>query len=675
MKITHSSGEEYDLTPGTQLEMSRVNPFFNDYGEQSLPITLPTTDKNRRLLVYPDDIAGISKMSQRTNAMIQQGVFSVPCRQAILSGNRKTGIETSFYLNTGAFYEKIKDVQLSTIFEKKVITFTSVTEAIAYCRNLYINHSDLFACFPVMIESGTLNQLGENGTDGYPLLYNAQARTETVDEKTISLSPGFYITPFIRANHLLREIFAYWGYTLADNFFTQTIPFSDMVFLNSTIDTIVKNEIRYSQIVPDCMVTTILNVYRYRFCCEFVPDEVNKIMNIILFDDILKSKADTDLGKNVVGKYTVNHPAQFKQLKLSCEHIDPPALNSESETTGRPVFLSAKKEDSGDSFKTLSELQKKYPDAEFNPISGEFIRTGFQGIIKVEQRLGYITMDYYSGGTLEAESKESPDAAAVMVYVPKRGADRPGTTAKNQVYVYIGKGRALNSSIILDTVNDSNSEETLKKESSDEELRPILCFVRSDGKRDYGTVLNMDADGNRLWNYTLAYHGLDGLFERFWRNYDNLLRNSLLDVQANLLLTDVQKVMLSEYKKVLIDSQELLPNVIKYTFSKEIQESSFLTTKLYEPISRAPRESDRVSGVKSKYYWGVNYSRSNSSDTTRTKWTYKEEPTVIYYAPPTIYQYLSGGRYHEASYPVSFYSRPTDSVDGILTIWLEARIR
>ena len=105
MDIIHESGKAYDLGD-IQLTLSRMNPFFNDYGEQSLPVTLPPTDRNRELLIYPDNMAGISKASQRINAMIQHGVFSIPCRQAILSANRKSGIETSFYLNTGAFYER-----------------------------------------------------------------------------------------------------------------------------------------------------------------------------------------------------------------------------------------------------------------------------------------------------------------------------------------------------------------------------------------------------------------------------------------------------------------------------------------------------------------------------------------------------------------------------------------
>lgn len=668
MDIIHESGKAYDLGD-IQLTLSRTNPFFNDYGEQSLPVTLPPTDRNRELLIYPDSMAGISKASQRINAMIQHGVFSIPCRQAILSANRKTGIETSFYLNTGAFYEKIKDVPLSTVFEDKVIKFASVSEAISFCRNLFITHDDRFALFPAILESGSLNATGEPGPDGYPRLYNDVERTEVIDEKTIRLAPGYYISPFIRGLHLLEEIFVYLGYTLEDSFFSRTTPFKDMVFLNNTIDTIVRGEIRYSQIVPDCMIKTILDVYRYKFCCEFIPDETRKTIRIVLFDENLNEAPSRDLTDCVTGRYTVNHPSSFKQLKLTCDRLTPPEEKQES---GRQAIYKNYRitENSNDEFNTLVDLLKKYPDVEYNKISGEFVRRGYKGITPVTQRIGTVTMDYYAGGTLETESRESPDVLPAMVHNPSF-SDR----YTSFLGVYIGAGRTLNSSIILDSVNDSTSEIT--DETEEGELKPMISFVYHSGKLDYGTILNYDANGNRLWDYTLSYHGPDGLFERFWRNFDSLLRNSLLEIKVDMLLNDIQKVSLSEYKKVTIEGQELLPSSIRYSpGSREPLESTFLTTRLYEPISTAMAETERFASNISKYEWKVNYSRSNASDNVKRRWVYKEEPSTIFYAPPKDYQYVQGGKYHQVTYPVQFYSRgstegPVDPEDGTLTVWLE----
>ena len=59
------------------------------------------------------------------------------------------------------------------------------------------------------------------------------SRTEYVNEIPVSLSRGYYISPFIRANYVLKRVFAYFGYELKENFFTRTEPFSKMVLVNN----------------------------------------------------------------------------------------------------------------------------------------------------------------------------------------------------------------------------------------------------------------------------------------------------------------------------------------------------------------------------------------------------------------------------------------------------------
>ena len=55
MKITNSkTGKSYQLAPGTQLEVERPNLFFNEWGEQTLPVDIPSSDYNEEALGYPD---------------------------------------------------------------------------------------------------------------------------------------------------------------------------------------------------------------------------------------------------------------------------------------------------------------------------------------------------------------------------------------------------------------------------------------------------------------------------------------------------------------------------------------------------------------------------------------------------------------------------------------------
>jgi len=670
MKIVHSSGQELKLNPGTVLEMERSNPFFNEYGEQSLPVKLPSDEYNRKILGFPDDMAGVNKMPSRADATIQDGLFSIRCRQAILSASRKDGIDTSFFLNIGSFYEKMKDVQLTTVFKDKVVKFSSLTTAINFVRSLMITPDPRFSCFPVLAESHDngeiicLNRVGGPiKPDGYYTLWNEQYREETVDDKTVSTPAGYYITPFIKAMHLLEEVFKYLGYTLEDSFFSRTEPFKSMVFLNNNIDTIVNAEIRYDQIVPSCNISTILDIFRYKFCCEFIPDEARRSVRIVLFNEIADGNASQDLTRLLTAPISINHGGKYKQVKLSAEKG--PVL-SYSNDEGKlvsltPDYLS----------KSMYEIAAMYPEAFIDLTRGWIIREGFSAVDYVIEKVGTLNCGYYAGGTLEAEKKESPDTLVSIEF----------ETLSSGVAPYIGTTRAINSKIVWnnDPTQGSNTENSTQEKS---ELKPMLCFTAHRTSRfDSGTIYAYLDTRERIWDYSLAYNGPDGLYEKFWRKYDDMLRNSMRPVTTKMLLSDIDKLNISAHEKVIINNQELLPNVIKYNIGKNVPtECTFLTTKLYNPVSSAKSESEHF--PSSKYRWNRRWSNSVGS---QYNWMQlKEQAPISFFPPPTEEEYRRGGRYHVETHACWFAIEIrlagkipilVDKIEGTLTVWLEPVLR
>lgn len=93
-----------------------------------------------------------------------------------------------------------------------------------------------------------------------------------------------------------------------------------MVFVNNTIDSLVNGSILLAHLVPDCLCSTILNVYRKKFCCEFVSDESNMTVSIELFNEIMSSKAEYDLSSMLTAYPIVDVP-EYKQIKLSSEKV------------------------------------------------------------------------------------------------------------------------------------------------------------------------------------------------------------------------------------------------------------------------------------------------------------------------------------------------------------------
>ena len=152
MRVTNlEKGEDYNLKPDTQIQIERTNPFFNDYGEQSTPLELPASDHNRRLLNFPDTLAQRRK-AQLIDVTIQDGEYFAQCRQMVLSAQYKGDIATSFYINDGSFYSKIKNIKLKEVFKGEFIPgVNTVEQGIEFCRKLRDNTNDKFYYCPLKI--------------------------------------------------------------------------------------------------------------------------------------------------------------------------------------------------------------------------------------------------------------------------------------------------------------------------------------------------------------------------------------------------------------------------------------------------------------------------------------------------------------------------------------------
>lgn len=639
MKIVNTlANKAYQLNPGTQLEVERPNLFFNEWGEQTLPVDLPDTDLNRQLTGYPDMLANRNKVSSRIDCSIHDGEYFMPCRQAILGAKHKEKISTSFYMNEGSFLSRISDVALADVFGDEVIPgVTTVQQGIDFCWSLIDNSNPQFALFPIFVdldgERRTVNHIvymdvngnitetdrrGQNrGTLG---LYNSFERKEIVDERTITLAPGYYISPFIRASYLLKRIFSYFGYTLKDNFFTTTEPFKSMVFINNTIDSLVNSTIMLAHLVPDCMCNTILELYRKKFCCEFVPDEVARTVTIELFSENIKAKSAIDLTP-----YLVSHPEityqDYRQLKLASEKVIT----------------------EGTSYDAVYEIEAKFPEAWFDQNDYGYYHSGYSSR-EIIERISDGSLPYYAGGPLKAYEVKVPDCQFCLI--------------ANSI-PYIGGGRTLNSTIdglpVTEATEDAeNSEEDVLAKNASQ--APILSFVYYNGTT-YSIGTNVDKG---KWGYSLLYNGPCGIFEKFYRDFDNLLRNSLHKVSAKLLFPTVLKSSLPVHRKVTLQGTDVLVNVLKYTIGGKAEpiESELFTTTLYEPVSKAKSEAERMPVNKTGYRWSIQEVTHDSTEQEYIDAGYKVSESsrnmndipAIYPYPPTKEMYDSGETYYHRKY-------------------------
>ena len=319
MKIIHHSGTPYELNPDTTLEMTRTNPFFSEVGEQSLPITLPASPHNLQLLENPHRTDNRKRAPARLDASIQSGVFFVNARQAVLSAKNRDKITTSFYLRNGAFFEKMQDVSLLTVFANETIPFASVDAAITFCRNLMTARNPHFACFPVATENYMINELSGNPSR----LSGASDRELNINGRVISVPRGMFISPFVRVRHVVEKVLEYLGYELEHGSFLDIAPFNDMVFLNNTLDAIASGTIRYVDIVPNITVSALFDVLR-KFNVEPMPNETLQTVRLVLFNQVLGAPVQADLSDSIHKEPTLDYHHDFKQLKLSSQRLSLP---------------------------------------------------------------------------------------------------------------------------------------------------------------------------------------------------------------------------------------------------------------------------------------------------------------------------------------------------------------
>lgn len=652
MKITNATtGLSYQLTPKTQLEVERPNLFFNEWGEQTLPVDIPDSDWNQEALGYPD-ITGMRKLPSNIQATISSGEYFSACRQAILKVKRKNAISTSFYLNEGSFLAQISKASLHEVFGDEIIPGVyTVQQGIDFCRSLLSNENEKFSIFPIFVDfdnerryvnrmefmNGSGAIMGpKNGTLNF---YNIFPRVEEVDGISVKLDPGYYMSPFIRAPYLLRRVFSFFGYNLLENFFDVTEPFRSMVFINNTIDSLVNGTILLSHLVPDCKCSTILNVFRKKFLCEFIPDEVKRTVRIEFFNDVANMKAETDLTDCLVSELEFD-VSTYQKIHLSSE-----------------TFIS----DGLDAYDSTSELKAKYPNASYAPSSGYYYRKGYNNRGAVSQIICTSNIPYVDGDVSFKEKKITcPDAVYALISETREA--HSGRYEERTLFSlpYIGDGRALNSTLIINSSSDDKNEEST---SSNKDQAPILSLIyQNNHGYNIGTMSNYKGTV-KLSDYSLFYNGPDGIYEKFYRSYDNLLRNSMHPVKGDILLSDHQKMNIPSHRKVIINGQELFIDKLKYYIGGDNSpiESSFYTTRLYEPAKLAVEESRRFPNVAATTCWRVDNTTSDISEEEYNAELVKLDGgarsgaslPVIYPPFPTKEQVAEGKYYYERSY--AFY--------------------
>lgn len=316
--------KEFQLPADFKPEISRTNPFLTDEGSQSIPLTLPASDHNFKIVGYSHRSVPTKRPVSKIPVIISDN--SVWIRGAILiSQTHKTeGVKCTFYTNEGQLYEKIKDHNLKDLDWPKqsgqgADTETKAKDLMGKFEKIMnepaTNPNPDYYIFSVTTNF-TFLPVEYNDTqhiDFYKLVLNEYKDTipkliaytkrtyqaETGKDATVYEVPvGYGVTPFLRISYILRHLFEYFGYKLKENIFDTDDSMKRLCLLNNTADAIVSGKLDYSQLMPQSLsVEDFINTIRKKFSVEFI--ESNGEITVKTWNGILAMYPDMDLSQYI----------------------------------------------------------------------------------------------------------------------------------------------------------------------------------------------------------------------------------------------------------------------------------------------------------------------------------------------------------------------------------------
>ncbi|MDR1543694.1 MAG: hypothetical protein LBS50_04650, partial [Prevotellaceae bacterium] len=596
--ILRDTGERLDLPRDVKIGIELNNPMFATNGDFSLPLALPITEKNTRILNFPTWI-NTNTLTLSFEVLVNYMSYQKKGILKILSYNENS-INICILFDNTLLYQKIKDKTMESVFEG-IKWIRSSIESWIYDFQLKINNPDAivgdypFEIFTVIThyyakdgenmiidndrsDSTTyLNQMEYDENQNKWFLFGRNPYTFTDDEGSIINYPkGYCITPFLRLHWVLQKIFEYFGFEFKDedNFFAQN-DMNKLCLLNNTIDSLMTTDIYAKVLVPDCSVIEFMDVIRNRFGCEFYIDSNLKNVKMSFYKDIFTAIPEnyTDkLGSKISLEY-----AEKQQLKLTCNHTNP--LNYKDiyftsndyfkNYTYKGVLPKSRLFSPYTGYSTI-DFSNTYPynswnvgDCFLNFLDKRFVRiTNIQSLSGNQLRIqfvsdGYDNLDFYD------KQSDFKEKELKTVYSDYPTIIQQSWIGNRITMPFINGFRNKTTNII---VTDSEGNKTTKSEDNTCPVSFAYNIILTSGERPrpYGSshIYVSNITNNNFYNLfniekinaiNNSFATEDGLYEHFFKEYNDALRKGMHKMKCKINLTEREINDYDFYKMKIID--------------------------------------------------------------------------------------------------------------------------
>ncbi|MDE5643278.1 MAG: hypothetical protein K2I56_07265 [Muribaculaceae bacterium] len=311
------NGHILDTAAPLSIDIEDLSPVFNDMGSQSVPVTVPATPANAMALGFPQLLHAGSPADadRRCTAVLRHGVYCRSGVVNLQSAGFGEGLTFNIGFDDGEAYSRWADRRLSelsglpTLRQSMQGALSEREWIFTHLDNLYRNadpQTDALAVFPLLVDKESGLQL--NRAKGGKLVKITTVTGEINGETTeVSVPENYGVTPFVRVWAVLEYIFKDLGLELKSNPFRYYASMARLVVLNNIADAACRTELAYADLMPDCTVQEFLSALWCRFglvChCDFSHGEAR----LLLIRDIIDRSEQITLDPMLTGWPLINY--------------------------------------------------------------------------------------------------------------------------------------------------------------------------------------------------------------------------------------------------------------------------------------------------------------------------------------------------------------------------------
>lgn len=481
---------------------------------------------------------------------------------------------------------------------------------------------------PISIsEPGTIGT-SKSGRKYYKLANDTDVYLK--DGEYVAVPEGYGLSPFLKIEYVLNKIFEHVGYVMNDDIAMFIPSFKHAVLLNNTADAIIKGKIYYEQLVPEVSALEFLSFIENTLGCRLYIQENNNTAGFKFWSKVLSQELPTSIDNLVQDHSRINFKLP-ENIKLTNQKEDAYDIFGSSKTYnelidkhGTPKYVKDFDIFKGSNF----DKDGLYYVRRNNTLYAVAFDNDWEYYDTVD--FSYDGLDYYPANASYEEKdclfkpplvlpdvlfKRQSDRKWIITSRPEFKEDINDYIINERLAYKEGKNtyrlferipflnskRHMNSVLQTETTTEGSDEKNSDVQSEREITLPIIpCFSAGylEGFIEVldfglwtmtidcmelsmirqGTPFNSNNFGNKL-NFDFDFSLLT-IFNRFWKEYDELLNTSLHTVNTVVDMRDSELQSMRFDKVISINGQKMLPLSISYEVSDSGIEVVNFTTKI-----------------------------------------------------------------------------------------------